>query len=171
MSRPRTIFFIGRFQPLHNGHMAALKQALSRAPRILIGIGSSQASHQKKNPFSYAERRHMLLLALRGLKVGKNKARIIPIPDVFNDNRWAASILRHPFDEAFSGSRWVKRCLKGKKPVHSPRMFRRLEYRATLVRTRLRDNKKWAHLVPAPVARFLMGIGGPMRIRALYGKN
>jgi nicotinamide-nucleotide adenylyltransferase len=167
----KKILFIGRFQPLHNGHVEALKQALASGDFLLVGVGSSQASNQRKNPYSYQERKHMLELALDRLKVSKKKYRIIPIPDLFNDKRWAKYVLKLEFDEAFSGSHWVKRCLKGRKPVRSPKMFNRLELRATLIRNRMRKGLPWSSLVPAQIAAYLKGIGGQERIRKIYGKT
>jgi nicotinamide-nucleotide adenylyltransferase len=45
--------FIGRFQPLHLGHLDALKQISKE--EIIIGIGSSQYSGTKENPYNFEQ--------------------------------------------------------------------------------------------------------------------
>ena len=43
-------FLIGRFQPFHLGHLEAIKFALSKVEHLHVGIGSSNKSHEKRNP-------------------------------------------------------------------------------------------------------------------------
>lgn len=163
------ILFIGRFQPLHNGHVSALKQALSLCDFLLVGIGSSQAENHRKNPFSYKERKRMLELALKKLKVSPRKYRIIPIPDFPKDSDWIKYVLGlKGVDLVYSSNRWVKRCLKGRKPVKSPRMLDRLELRATLIRKRMKTGQSWSRLVPEEIRAYLASIKGTQRVRSIY---
>ena len=39
-----TALFIGRFQPFHKGHLAAIKWILKKEGKIFIVIGSNQQS-------------------------------------------------------------------------------------------------------------------------------
>lgn len=55
---------IGRFQPFHMGHLSAVKFALSQVEKLWIGIGSSNKSHEKRNPFTADERKEMILSSL-----------------------------------------------------------------------------------------------------------
>ena len=48
---------IGRFQPFHLGHLEALKFALSKVDNLWLGLGSSNKSIEKSNPFSAEERK------------------------------------------------------------------------------------------------------------------
>ena len=57
-------FLIGRFQPFHLGHVEAVKFALSKVEQLYIGIGSSNKSHQLRNPFTVEERKQMILSCL-----------------------------------------------------------------------------------------------------------
>ncbi|ABK78173.1 hypothetical protein CENSYa_1551 [Cenarchaeum symbiosum A] len=41
---------IGRFQPFHLGHLAAVRFALSRADRVWLGIGSSTGRPPGRTP-------------------------------------------------------------------------------------------------------------------------
>lgn len=49
--------FIGRFQPLHNGHIEVINSALKIADKITIVIGSAHAPQSLRNPFSFQIRK------------------------------------------------------------------------------------------------------------------
>ena len=51
---------IGRFQPLHNGHLEVIRKVASECDRMIIGIGSAQYSHSRDNPFTAGERYLMI---------------------------------------------------------------------------------------------------------------
>lgn len=50
------LFVIGRFQPVHLGHMKIFAEALHRSRRLLILIGSSNKPRSFRNPFTFEER-------------------------------------------------------------------------------------------------------------------
>jgi bifunctional NMN adenylyltransferase/nudix hydrolase len=62
--RVHTAVLIGRFQPLHNGHMALLQAALARSDQVVVVLGSAWQAPNPKNPFSWQERAQMLREAL-----------------------------------------------------------------------------------------------------------
>lgn len=78
---------LGRFQPIHKGHLSLMLLALSRCDKIIIAIGSAQASRTERNPLSYEERHDMIYNALTMIAC-QNKAIIIPIKDreVYSDD-------------------------------------------------------------------------------------
>ena len=78
---------LGRFQPIHKGHLSLMLLALSRCEKIIVAIGSAQASRTERNPLSYEERRDMIYNALTMIDC-QNKAIIIPIKDreVYSDD-------------------------------------------------------------------------------------
>jgi len=45
-------FYVGRFQPYHNGHQAVLTELSQTCDEIIIGVGSAQLSHTLDNPFT-----------------------------------------------------------------------------------------------------------------------
>jgi len=49
----KTGLIIGRFQPFHNGHLYAIKNALKKVDELVIAIGSSQYVNTEDNPFSF----------------------------------------------------------------------------------------------------------------------
>lgn len=85
--------FIGRFQPFHNGHLSACKQALQQSKHLIILIGSSFAAPNIRNPFSFEQRRDMVGNNLRA--AGYFDFTILPIRDYYySDNAWVAEIQR-----------------------------------------------------------------------------
>jgi bifunctional NMN adenylyltransferase/nudix hydrolase len=81
---------IGRFQPWHNGHAALLRQALARAPRVAVVVGSSRRARSAKNPFTFDERVTMISASLSEEEVAR--ISFIPVRDYFDDERWAAHV-------------------------------------------------------------------------------
>ena len=79
-------FLIGRFQPFHLGHLEAIKFALSKVEHLHVGIGSSNKSHEKKNPFTADERKKMMLSSIDN-ELQKNLS-IHYIPDVNDHSKW-----------------------------------------------------------------------------------
>lgn len=55
---------IGRFQPVHNGHLDVIAQALEQAERAIILVGSSNLARDTRNPFTYDERAQMIRAAI-----------------------------------------------------------------------------------------------------------
>jgi len=52
--------FIGRFQPLHKGHLNVIEQIRRDGYKPIIGIGSPYAPASSANPFSLDERKEMI---------------------------------------------------------------------------------------------------------------
>lgn len=64
--------FVGRWQPLHDGHKALVQTALDAGHEVIVGIRDTELSPQ--NPYSVAERRAMVEAAFPA-------AQIFVIPD------------------------------------------------------------------------------------------
>lgn len=60
------IVYVGRFQPLHDGHMTTLNLALEKADNVIIIIGSANAAPTPKNPWTAEQRRDMIIAAMAG---------------------------------------------------------------------------------------------------------
>jgi nicotinamide-nucleotide adenylyltransferase len=87
MGKYKCGLILGRFQPIHKGHLSLMLFALSRCEKIIVAIGSAQASRTERNPLSYEERRDMIDNALAMIDC-QDKAIIIPIKDreVYSDD-------------------------------------------------------------------------------------
>lgn len=54
------VFFLGRFQPLHNGHLQVIKKAFELTDNLIMLVGSSNVSRSIRNPFTFEERKCMI---------------------------------------------------------------------------------------------------------------
>ena len=81
---------IGRFQPLHEGHLAMIRATLAVAPIAVVVVGSALQARSPKNPFTWQERASMVHSALS--KEEQSRIRILPIRDYYNTSRWALAV-------------------------------------------------------------------------------
>ena len=104
-------FYIGRFQPYHNGHQSVLERIAAEVDEIIIGVGSAQLSHTRDNPFTSGERVLMITRALSSLGC---PFYVIPIEDVQRNALWAAHVrsMTPPFDCCYSSNPLVVRLFK-----------------------------------------------------------
>ena len=80
-TKPRKVgIYIGRFQPLHNGHMNIIKKGMQECELFVIVIGSVN-KNDDKNPFSYEERYESIRNAVLELKLDINRLVIIGLND------------------------------------------------------------------------------------------
>lgn len=87
--------FIGRFQPVHNGHLSVFSYLQDRFDRVFILLGSANRRRSIKNPFTFSEREHWIRTAFTELAVKKNisfptdRLSVVPINDyMYNDTKW-----------------------------------------------------------------------------------
>lgn len=153
----KTALFVGRFQPMHLGHLKVIKWILKNYDKIIIVIGSSQESNTEKNPFTLEERKKMIGNTLKDEKIQKKKYKIIVIPDVYDDKMWVKSVLnRAKFNVIFTKNPWTKRCFTHTKiPVKDHPLFGNIS--ASLIRGRMRVGKEWESLVPKKVVKIIKG--------------
>jgi bifunctional NMN adenylyltransferase/nudix hydrolase len=83
--------FIGRFQPLHKGHLHVIERALACAQRLLIVLGSEDAPRRPDlTPFTAAERRDMIYASLE--PDDRRRVIIKSVPDLGNLTLWAEAV-------------------------------------------------------------------------------
>lgn len=83
---------IGRFQPFHDGHAYLVQQVLEATDGVVIVIGSAFAARSLRNPWSFAERREMLLAGVP--EALHPRIRVVGMPDVFYDEaRWLRGVV------------------------------------------------------------------------------
>lgn len=84
--------FAGRFQPFHNGHKAVVDEALRRAKKVAIVLGSHDQPRNVRNPFTTAERIEMIS-AVYPDEVRAGRIAFVPQIDYrYNDKRWIAGV-------------------------------------------------------------------------------
>jgi bifunctional NMN adenylyltransferase/nudix hydrolase len=87
------LVFIGRFQPLHNGHIRVIEHALQQADRVIVLVGSANLARSPRNPFTFSERRKMIEGALIAAGVEPRRVIIRPIGDYpYNDAAWIGNV-------------------------------------------------------------------------------
>ncbi|WP_144629897.1 bifunctional nicotinamide-nucleotide adenylyltransferase/Nudix hydroxylase [Bordetella genomosp. 13] len=89
-SRTDIAVYIGRFQPLHNGHLALLRQALDLAAHVAVVIGSAHQARTPKNPFTWQERADIIRLALP--EADRARVHFLPIRDYYDEARWVEAV-------------------------------------------------------------------------------
>lgn len=100
--------FIGRFQPFHNGHLAAIHKALEIAEEVILVIGSNKAPCDIKNPLTYEERVDLIKYTLDdsvttpgtgdvvSTTIGPtflHRIKFVSVRDYYNnDNLWVSEV-------------------------------------------------------------------------------
>jgi len=166
--------FIGRFQPLHHGHIYVINQILKSNTKIKIGIGSSQLSHTINDPFTNDERKMFINSALQKRGISSQRYTIYYIPDIFTAKKWVDHVISivGEFDSVYSNSDWVRELFfdKGIKVEKKISIFRK-KFNANNVRNLINKNdKKWKTLVPKEVVQLIEKFNGIHRIKSIYGK-
>jgi len=85
-----TAIYIGRFEPVHNGHMALLQRALDSARQVIVVVGSAWQARSPKNPFSWQERESMLRAALP--ETDRSRVQVLPMRDYYNEAVWVQAV-------------------------------------------------------------------------------
>ena len=86
MARFDLAVYIGRFQPFHKAHLEICLEALKRADRLLVVIGSRNKRRTFKNPWTWDERREMILRSLNKAGVVTSQVYIRSVFDVPKDD-------------------------------------------------------------------------------------
>ena len=160
-------FYIGRFQPYHNGHQSVLEHIAGNVEEIIIGVGSAQLSHQIDNPFTAGERVLMITRSLASLGC---PFYVIPIEDIQRNALWVAHVrsMTPPFDICYSSNPLVVRLFgEGGINVQSPAMYERETLSGTEIRRRMLNDEPWKSLVPPAVVQVLKEIDGTNRLRQI----
>lgn len=88
--------FIGRYEPWHYGHQHVYDAACALGKKILILVGSSEASRSVRNPWDYEKRKMMItesiLQSEHGIEKMKNTV-IAPLSDItYNLSLWIEQV-------------------------------------------------------------------------------
>ncbi|MGB9963888.1 nicotinamide-nucleotide adenylyltransferase [Halobacterium sp. CBA1126] len=158
-------FYIGRFQPYHNGHHRVVEQIATEVDELVVGIGSAGDSHSTRNPFTAGERIMMITKALVDFDL---VTYAVPIEDLDRNAVWVSHVqsMSPNFDVAYSNNPLVIRLFgeAGIEVRQSP-MFERDVLEGTEIRRRMEADEDWRELVPKPVADVVDEIDGIERIQ------
>jgi nicotinamide-nucleotide adenylyltransferase len=164
--------FVGRFQPLHNGHINSIKYCLTKVDELVVVIGSSDKSFEFKNPFTAGERIEIIKEAIcKDIKEETlQKIFLIPVPDIGIHRLWTYNVdlLVPRYSVVFTNDQFTDMLFKeiGIKIIH-PQLIYREKLSATEVRYRIANDKNWKELVSAETAKIIEQINGIERIKSI----
>ena len=162
--------FVGRFQPFHLGHLAAIKDVLKEVDELVIVIGSAQYSHNLNNPFTAGERLIMIRKALEEAGIDYSRVWVVPVPDAHLHMMWVSAVEGYTpsFSVVYSNEPLTRRLfIEAKYKVKPIRFHERKLYSSTEIRERMLKEESWEKLVPRSVAAFIKEIDGVNRLRDL----
>jgi nicotinamide-nucleotide adenylyltransferase len=142
--------FVGRFQPMHIGHLYTITEALKLCDLLYVGIGSANESGTENNPLDAEARREIIEAAIKGECLDLRRIRIIDIPDFMDDIRWFGHIRENckNLDVMFTDNPWCMRiCEKQKVAVETP-LYKRDIVSATNMRAMMINGGDWRTLAP-----------------------
>jgi len=162
--------FVGRFQPFHLGHLAAIKDVLKEVDELVIVIGSAQYSHNLNNPFTAGERLIMIRKALEEAGIDYSRVWVVPVPDAHLHMMWVSALEGYTpsFSVVYSNEPLTRRLfIEAGYKVKAVRFHERKLYSSTEIRERMLKGESWEKLVPKGVAAFIKEIDGVNRLRDL----
>jgi len=161
-------FLIGRFQPFHLGHLEAIKFGLSKVEHLHVGIGSSNKSHEKRNPFTADERKKMILSSIDD-EIEKNVS-LHYIPDVDDHSKWTHLVdeIIPQYDVVFSNDDFTHE-LYGKrgKSIISVDLKSRSDLSGTNIRNLILNDQNWKQFLPSGTVEVLSQIDAKKRLEDL----
>jgi len=87
----KTGIFIGRFQPVHQGHIHALGIAASQVDKLYILVGSANQCRSIRNPWTFQERSSMLRAKLHASRI--TNFEVIPLNDYrYSNTQWMSDV-------------------------------------------------------------------------------
>lgn len=163
--------FIGRFQPFHLGHIAAIKFAFTSIDELVIVIGSSEAGYDPQNPFTAGERISMIKDSLNAdTMIDCKKTLIVPVPDTNVHSTWThiVDMLVPKYDVVFTNNEFTGYLfIQRNITVTEPKLVNRDDLSGTEIRRRMLKNIKWTHLVTEQTQLVIQKINGVERVKKI----
>ncbi|MGA1822698.1 MAG: nicotinamide-nucleotide adenylyltransferase [Thermoplasmatota archaeon] len=163
--------FIGRFQPLHKGHLSIIEHALLEVDELVIGIGSAEKSYLPDDPFTAGERIDMILAVVRE-EGWEGKVIPVSIRDINRYSIWVEHVvsLCPRFDLVYSNNPLTRTLFrKAGYEVRDTPIIDRSKLSGRQIRKRMSEGGYWETLLPAAVSKKIIEIGGVERIREIFG--
>ncbi|AGB36505.1 nicotinamide-nucleotide adenylyltransferase [Natronococcus occultus] len=164
-------FYIGRFQPFHNGHRNMVAQIAEDVDELVLGIGSADDSHSVRNPFTAGER---IMMITKSLVDTDLVTYAVPIEDLDRNSVWVSHVrsMSPHFDVAYSNNPLVIQLFREADfEVRQSPMFNRDVLEGTEVRERMINGGDWESLVPEAVVEVIEEIDGIERIQMVSGSD
>jgi len=162
-------FYIGRFQPYHNGHHTMVERiaADGEVDELVLGIGSAGDSHTVHDPFTAGERIMMVNKAVAEFDL---PTYVVPIEDLDRHSVWVSHVqsMCPNFDLAYSNNPLVVQLFEEAGiEVRQSRMFDRERLEGSEIRERIIEGDRWRDRVPDAVVEVLEECNGVERLRTI----
>ncbi len=156
---------LGRFQPLHLGHLNVIHEVVKKKLVPIICIGSSQKGNTLNNPFTNQERKDMIQTVMDRLDV---KYKIYEIPDINNNEKYVSHLEKFvpEFDVVYSGNSLVQRLFR--EAGHSvviPKFVNREVWEGSAIRQAMLEGDEWESAVPPQIVDIVHILNGTERLR------
>lgn len=92
MRKHKLVVLIGRFQPLHRAHVEIIRRALELGEKVVILVGSSLLPRTYKNPWSFDERKAMIITEALSIGLDAHRLSVESLVDMNDDQAWAAQV-------------------------------------------------------------------------------
>lgn len=178
MRDPRTVLYLGRFNPFHLGHLDTVKYLEQKYSRVIVAIGSAQDSHTEKNPFTAGERYDMIRRSLADENL--SHVEVISVVDVGNNSQWVAFVESQlPRFHVVIGNNGLVEVLfreRGYNVEYTPLGGGNRDlYQGTFVRRCIaagplkygEDDVRWESLVPDGTVQVIKAVDGESRLRGI----
>jgi len=141
---------VGRFQPFHKGHLFLIKEALEKAEKIIIGIGSANIE-DVNNPIDFETRKKIIKAVAYKEKFKDRLTKIVPLDDFFDDKEWLKNLEKQvgKFDLALGNNDWTNNILeKAGYKVLKVDYYKRSLFEGWRIRKLIKEGKKWQDRIP-----------------------
>ncbi len=158
---------IGRFQPFHDGHVHLVERVANDVDELVIAIGSADASHTRRNPFTAGER---IMMIRKTLEAHEITDYVVPVEDLDRHAVWVSHIesIAPKFDVAYSNNPLVFRLFEEAGiEARQTEMFDREDLKGSEIRQLMLDGGNWEQYVPDPVVAVIEEIDGVGRIQQI----
>ena len=149
---------LGRFQPLHMGHLSLFEALIDDGCELLICIGSSNEKRTDNNPYTSLERTRMIKSVLSNYDC---KYDIYEIPDINNNELYVKHLesMVPEFNLVYSGNTLVKTLFENAGySVIIPNLINRVAWQGASIRQAMKDDGDWEMDIPASVAKIISDI-------------
>ena len=172
-----TGLFLGRFQPVHSGHILSVRNILEEVDDLIIVVGSALKSFSLENPFTAGERIHMIRLALSEAGVSPERVMVLAVPDTLPPNYHGIYVSQVEtycprFDLVYTHNPLVRSLFEqAGYTLGDHRVFDRERYWGTTIRDGMINGGSWRESVPSSVAEYIDEIDGERRLKQLSGTD
>jgi len=144
--------FLGRFQPMHQGHYKVVEKYSENFEQFKIIIGSSDQSGTEENPLSFEERKEII-------KSCFTRVEIVGLEDREDDEEWAEDLEKLGFDVIITGNKETRDVIEKYTgiAVEEPEKFDPGIYSSSEVRRRIKSDEEWRYLIPSCAKQSIEG--------------